>query len=196
MKARTIIVLLSILICLSGFLGCSTPKNLTSSTKETNALEEKRSELTAGDIRTYIDTTKKAGLEITYTKVEFYPPEEMPAGPGPEANEKANTNSQVTPEVKKPPDKGAIKSIEQLTITSTQEEAGITETQETNTSEKEEEIKSDNSIETDTEEETAEDPYKWRYILGILVASIIIGTVGFFFLRKTKVFHFIKKLFK
>lgn len=196
MKAKTILVLLS--ICLFGFLGCSSPKNLTSSTKETGTTEEKRSETTAGEIHTLIDSSKTAGLDIKYFKIEFYPPEEKPAGPGPEPEKEpiqGNVNNEPKPTTKKPPDTGAIKSIEGFVISSTSEEKGIAETHETNASQKEEEINTDNTLETDITEDVAEDPYKWRYILGILIAIVVIGIAGYFLLRKSKIATFIKKLF-
>jgi hypothetical protein len=183
---------------LFGFLGCSSPKNLTSSTKETGTTEEKRSEFTEGEINTFVDSTKRAGLDIKYFKIEFYPPEEQPAGPCPEPEKEpapGNVNKEPKPTNKKPPDKGAIKSIEGFIINSTSEEKGIAETKEKNISQKEEEINTDNTLETDLTEETAEDPYKWRYILGILITIIVIGVAGYFLLRKSKVATLIKKLF-
>lgn len=198
MKAKTIVLLLSFTICLFGFLGCSSPKNLTSSTKETGKTEEKRSEVTTGEISSFIDSTKTAGLEVKYFKIEFYPPEEQPENTGPEPGKEptaGNTNNEPKPTNKKPPDKGAIKSIEGLVISSSSEEKGVTETQEKNTSQKEEEINTDNTLEENIEEETAEDPYKWRYIFGTLIAIIIICIAGYFLLRKTKLFGLIKKLF-
>jgi hypothetical protein len=97
--------------------------------------------------------------------------------------------------IKSPPDIGAIKSIKGFIISSSSEEKGVTESHEINASEKEEEINTDNTLETDLTEETAEDPYKWRYILGILIAIIVIGVAGYFLLRKSKVATLIKKLF-
>ncbi len=196
MRAKSIIVLLS--ICLFGFLGCSSPKNLTSSTKETGTTEEKRSEATTGEIHTLIDSTKTSGSDITYFKIEFYPPEEKPAGPDPEPEKEptpGNVNKEPKPANKKPPDKGAIKSIEGFKLSSSSEEKGVTETDEKNTLQKDEKINTDNTLETDTQEEVAEDPYKWRYLLGIIIAIIVIGIGGYFLLRKSKLFAIIKNIF-
>jgi hypothetical protein len=196
MKAKAIIVLLT--ICLFGFLGCSSPKKLTINTKQKENTEERRNEITDVEIHTLIDSTKTAGLEVKYFKVEFYPPEKQLEGPGPEAKEEAQKGSVNTgprQRDKKPPDKGAIKSIEGFIINSSSEEKGVTESHEINASEKEDEIITDNSLETNLTEETAEDPYKWRYILGIIITIIVIGVVGYFILRKSKVVTFIKKLF-
>jgi len=198
MKTRMYILLLSILFVFLG-VGCSTPKKLASSTTETSSSEEKRKETTTGDIYTLIDTTRKSGLEITYTKIEFYKPQEIPAGPGPEPEKEptGNISSEPRPENKKPPNnKGAIKSIEQLTIKAIEEQTGISESQESNTSDLEEEINTDTDIKTDIAEEPAADPYKWRYIFGILILIVIIGVVGYFLLRKNKVFVSIISFFK
>lgn len=60
---------------------------------------------------------------------------------------------------------------------------------------KTEEVNTDTDKETDITEKPAADPYRWRYIFGILVLL----AVAFFFLRKTKVFTavaaFFRKLF-
>ncbi|MDR0749422.1 MAG: hypothetical protein LBF62_07610, partial [Tannerellaceae bacterium] len=117
-------------------------------------------------------------------------------GPEPEKEPAAgNINNEPKPATKKPPDAGAIKSIEGFVINSTNEEKGKTETHEKTASQKDEEINTDNSLETDITQEVAEDPYKWRYLLGILIAIIVIGVAGYFLLRKSKVVTLIKKLF-
>jgi|GEM_PF-3627290 len=76
----------------------------------------------------------------------------------------------------------------QDTCTMTQEE------QKTETT-KTEEVNTDTDKETDITEKPAADPYRWRYIFGILVLL----AVAFCFLRKTKVFTavaaFFRKLF-
>jgi hypothetical protein len=163
MKAKNVIVLIS--ICLFGFLGCSYPKNLTSSTKGKSISEEKRSEFTTGEIHTFIDSTKKADLDIKYFKIEFYPLEEKSVVPSLEP-EKSPVVANVNPANKKPPDKGAIKSIEGFILSSTSEEKGIAETNEKNTSQKGEEINAHNSLETDITEETAEDPLQVALHIG------------------------------
>ena len=203
MKTRIFILLLSILFVFLG-VGCSTPKKFTSNTTETSSSEEKRKEATTGDIYTLIDIVKKSGIEITYAKIEFYPPEILiPAIPKmkPEIEPtKGNINSEPKPANKKPPDnKGAIKSIEQLTLKATEEQTGISENRNSNTSDLEEEINTNTDIKTDTTEKPAADPYKWRYIFGILILIVVIGIIGYFLLRKNKVFvsiiSFLKRFF-
>ena len=53
--------------------GCSTPRKLAGSTKETAKTEEKRDETIAAEFRRTVDSTKTEGVEVTYTKIEFFP---------------------------------------------------------------------------------------------------------------------------
>lgn len=201
------IINILLLLCLGLFFGCSTPKALTSTTQEAAFSEEKKSESSTGSLLSKVDTTKNKGLEITYTKIEFYPPE--PSGLPDKGNDNEEgkpktslpdmvSNLDAKPGIKQPPDQGAIKSIEQITIKATEEEAGVSETEEYNSSEKEEEATTLNSLDTVTEDKPAEDPYKWRYIFRILIIVLILLAVGYFFLRKRKVFtkiiSFIKRV--
>lgn len=185
-------------------MGCSTPRKLAANTKEAGKVEEVRSETSAGDILQYVDTTKREGVEITYTKIEFYPPDVSkpiitPASEPEPKQEPANLEDkkvEPTPKKKQPPnEQGAIKSIEQYTVKHDTEDRGISASVESIASEKEEEIITDSSLETNFTEETAEDPYKWRYILGIILAITVIGVAGYFTIRKSKVATFIKRLF-
>ena len=73
MKTRTFIAILWGIAAVS-FIGCSTPRKLAGSTKETAKTEEKRNETTAAEFRRTVDNTKTEGVEVTYTKIEFFPP--------------------------------------------------------------------------------------------------------------------------
>ncbi|MDR0429231.1 MAG: hypothetical protein LBH58_01975, partial [Tannerellaceae bacterium] len=73
---------------------------------------------------------------------------------------------------------------------------GISESRESNTSDLEEEKNTDTDIKVDTTEQPAADPYKWRYIFGILILIIVIGVVGYFILRKNKIFISVISFFK
>lgn len=102
------------------------------------------------------------------------------------------------PKEKQPPDtgrQGAIKSIETFTVKQKAEATGVTQEEQKTETTKTEEVNTDTDKETDITEKPAADPYRWRYIFGILVLL----AVAFFFLRKTKVFTavaaFFRKLF-
>ena len=180
---------------------------MAGSTKETAKTEEKRDETTAAEFRRTVDSTKTEGVEVTYTKIEFFPPEPdtrqtkpdaMQAG-GP-SNPAADTpkNRPKEPKEKQPPDtgrQGAIKSIETFTVKQKAEATGVTQEEQKTETTKTEEVNTDTDKETDITEKPAADPYRWRYIFGILVLL----AVAFCFLRKTKVFTavaaFFRKLF-
>ena len=187
--------------------GCASPRKLASKTKEKTNVEEKRTETTAGEIFHRVDTTKTEDVENTYTKIEFFPPEpdkqetkpDTTATGGP-SNPVADTpkNRTKEPKEKRPPDtgkRGAIKSIESYTMKQKSEAAGVTQTEQKEEATKTEEVNTDSDTEIDVTEEPAADPYRWRYIFGIL----LLLAVAFFFLRKAKVFRavaaFFRKLF-
>lgn len=183
MKPKFSIVAIALLLAVLLF-GCSTPQKLAGSTKETAKTEEKRDETTAAEFRRTVDSTKTEGVEVTYTKIEFFPPE-------PDTRPKE-------PKEKQPPDtgrQGAIKSIETFTVKQKAEATGVTQEEQKTETTKTEEVNTDTDKETDITEKPAADPYRWRYIFGILVLL----AVAFCFLRKTKVFTavaaFFRKLF-
>ena len=206
MKPKFSIVAIALLLAVLLF-GCSTPRKLAGSTKETAKTEEKRDETTAAEFRRTVDSTKTEGVEVTYTKIEFFPPEPdtrqtkpdaMQAG-GP-SNPAADTpkNRPKEPKEKQPPDtgrQGAIKSIETFTVKQKAEATGVTQEEQKTETTKTEEVNTDTDKETDITEKPAADPYRWRSIFGILVLL----AVAFCFLRKTKVFTavaaFFRKLF-
>lgn len=177
---------------------------MASKTKEKTNVEEKRTETTAGEIFHRVDTTKTEGVEITYTKIEFFPPEpdnqetkpDTTATGGP-SNPVADTpkNRTKEPKEKRPPDtgkRGAIKSIESYTMKQKSEAAVVTQTEQKEEATMTEEVNTDSDTETDVTEEPAADPYRWRYIFGIL----LLLAVAFFFLRKAKVFRAVAALFR
>ena len=206
MKTRLLTLLLCLLV---GFLtGCSTPRKLIASKEEKTKVDQATKETNTGTSSTFVDTTKTDGVEITYTKVEYYPPEtnrestpepEGQVTPGKTNRPEGNRSKEPTPAKKQPPNKGPIKSIEQLTIKQNSEEKGVSQSQEANASAKEEVTTTDTDKKEANTEQPAADPYRWRYILAILVIVIVAGTVVYFWLRKTKVgitvTSFIKKIF-
>lgn len=147
--------------------GCSTPRKLAGSTKETAKTEEKRNETTAAEFRRTVDNTKTEGVEVTYTKIEFFPPkpdtrqakpDTMQAG-GP-SNPVADTpkNRPKEPKEKQPPDtgrQGAIKSIETFTVKQKAEATGVTQEEQKTETTKTEEVNTDTDKETDITEKPA-----------------------------------------
>lgn len=203
MKTR----LLTLLFCLLvGFLftGCSTPRKLITSKEEKTKVDQATKETSAGTSSIFIDTTKTNGVEVTYTKIEYYPPKENeeptpePEGQvtqGKTTRPEGSRNKEPAPAKKQPPNKGPIKSIEQLTINQGSEEKGVSQSQEASASAKEETTTTDTDKTEANTEQPAADPYRWRYILAILVIVIVAGV----WLKKTKigktVISFLKKIF-
>ena len=74
MKPKFGIVIIALLLSVM-LTGCSTPRKLAGSTKETAKTEEKRDETITAEFRRTVDSTKTEGVEVTYTKIEFFPPE-------------------------------------------------------------------------------------------------------------------------
>lgn len=204
MKTKILTLFLCLLV---GFLtGCSTPRKLIASKEEKTKVDQATKETNTGTSSTFVDTTKTNGVEITYTKIEYYPPEvnkepepEGQVTPGKTPRPEGTASKEPTQAKKQPPNKGAIKSIEQLTVKQNSEEKGVSQNQEANASAKEETTTTDTDKKEVNTEQPAADPYRWRYILAILIIVIVAGTVVYFWFRKTKVgitvTSFIKKFF-
>lgn len=206
MKTRTFILSVTFFLTALFLTSCATTRKLKSNTQETEKVEEKRTEVVTGEVTTVVDTTKKEGLEITYTKIEFYPPvsglyTEIPNDEGDGIEGGAEImDKEPYPKVKEPPNKrGAIKSIEKYTVRQNKETAGTAKAEQKTQATTTEEKVTDISIAEETTEAPAPDPYRWRYILAIIIIVLVAGTVAYFWLRKTKVIttivSFIKKLF-
>lgn len=179
MKARIFISVIVVFLVLF-LIGCSTPRKLAGAAKETQQVEEKRTESSKSELSLSVDTTKRTGVEVTYTKVEYYPP-----GPNdnfqykeehikePEGAKHGYTKP-LSNDSNKPPNKnGPIKSIEQYTYKQTAEEAGITKQEEKTEGVLDEEVNTNKTAEEETTEEPAADPYRWRYIFGIIFIFIV-----------------------
>jgi hypothetical protein len=179
------------LLCL--FLaGCGSARKVTTSRQEAGKYTETTTEDKTGNSSLFIDTTKVSGKEIIYTKIEFYPPEpaKQPQPPGPDS-----LPTEGGP-VKHPPNVGPVKSIETLTVTSHDEERGITESESGTDEHRTTDITSEGAVSETTAEEPTADPYRWRYIFGILVAVIAIGAAAYFWLRKAGIFVKVAAFFK
>lgn len=198
MKARILISVIVGLLVLF-LIGCSAPRKLAGAAKETQQVEEKRAEANRSEESLSVDTTKRTGVEVTYTKVEYYPPgpndnsqyEEEPTKE-PEGMKQDNKKP-LSNDSKKPPNKnGPVKSIEQYTYKQTAEEAGVTKQDNKTEGTFDEEVNANKTAEEETTEEPAADPYRWRYILGIL----IVGAIIFVLIAKSKVFAILRSFFR
>lgn len=166
MKRKFGIVVIALLLAVL-LSGCSTPRKLAGSTKETAKTEEKRNETITAEFRRTVDSTKTEGVEITYTKIEFFPPEPdtLPTKQGTTktggpSKTVADTpkNRPKEPKEKQPPDtgkQGAIKSIETFTVKQNTEATGVTQEEQKTETTKTEEVNTDTDKETDVTEQPA-----------------------------------------
>ena len=182
---------------------------------ETANTSEVVKETGSTDGTSILDAVKKSATEVTYTKVEFYPPTEQQEG------EEDTTGKQVA-EVQKETSimklgkqgkpnnqRGAVKSIETYTLKHGETSKGVrrdsiyTETKrktETKVESKlEETINTETAVDEETSTEPAKDPYRWRYIFGIVFTVVAVLIASYFLFRKTKIFSrtisAIKRLF-
>jgi hypothetical protein len=196
--------ILFICLCFLFFAsGCHTPKKIVSSTAEIVTGNEKQNEATGSETYNFADTTKKQDVEINWFKIEFYPPgpddkpDTIPNNPASLENSLGNIGGSNP---KKPPnDKGAIKSIEGYTVKVKSEQSGVNESKENTQVNRSVEKNGEINRQTEIKEQPAPDPYRWRYILAIIVSVILAGIGAFFALRKNKLIitliSFVKKLF-
>ncbi|MDR2064564.1 MAG: hypothetical protein LBP85_02470 [Prevotellaceae bacterium] len=114
---KTVILIFSAILLLS----CATTKKTSVSADANTTATVVTDKSTVSNINTLIDTTKFTDAEISYTKVEFYEPVTDTASP-PQKNE--NAPDDIVVSVEKPPNVGAVKSVENLTIKYSNEEKG------------------------------------------------------------------------
>jgi len=167
--------------CFLLLTGCFGSKKTSTSKHEAVKISEQITEVSISENSIFVDTSKTSNGEVTYTRIEFYHPE--PIEP-----------DQVPVALGEVPVHGPVKSIETLIIKSNTEEKGITENQNIEEAVKETNINNDTEKFEATAKEPAKDPYRYRYIFGILV--IIIVVAGFFWLRKSGFIQKIVSLFK
>jgi hypothetical protein len=173
--------------------GCRTPKKTAGTTIENVTVQEKQNQTGKNETYTFVDTTEKSGFEISYFKVEFYPPDTVRQNQATVPENDSNTD------VKKPPNQGAIKSVEKITVKANEEKAGITSIADNSTAETNTEYNAKMDTTAETVEQPAADPFRWRYIFGTAVAIVLLAAGAYFMLRKNKVvttvFTFLRKIF-
>jgi hypothetical protein len=182
---------LLLITCLLLFLaGCGTARKIATSRQEAGKYTATTTEDKIGRNSLIIDTTKTSGKDITYIKIEFYPPEVMTKTSGPDSLPEADGP------IKHPPNVGPVRNIEMLTVKSHDEQRGITESESGTDEHRATNITDETAVAEAASEEPTADPYRWRYIFGILIAVIAIGTAVYFWFRKAGIFVKIAAFFK
>jgi hypothetical protein len=197
-----IVILLVVVVAL--FAGCSTPKKLTTSTGEQSSIQRTDSTYQQKESTLSIDTTLNAADWNTSLHIEFYPDDKdntdsigqgnrNPIGESPQnayngnrvsqppnipaisIDKNGNINLQLTPNVK---------SIEVQQQGATKEQKGIAEQIQKNDSTGISHADTKTDKQASVSQQTAPDPYRWRYIFGIVALLLI---AAYFFLRKAKI---------
>jgi hypothetical protein len=180
--------------------GCNTPRKVKYNTSDSIQINSERNEKVVLESYASVDTTKKQDVEINYFKIEFYPPaqDDKPATiPAKDTIPEALSGNIVGDLEKLTNNTGAIKSLEGYTVKAKSEQSGVTA--EANIAEA---YASDNTnvgvtSSESLSEQPAPDPYRWRYILGIIILA---GAGAYFIFRKSKfifvIISFLKRIWK
>jgi septal ring-binding cell division protein DamX len=177
-----------LLACITLLFSCGTAKKKSlqqTSSSETFAVN---TDTQSAKTEKFVDTTKTENGKITITEIEFYPPVSR-------NNDTANRTPIMNVGGVDIANVGniknaAIKSIKQTAIESAVEQRG--ESKESNESEesKQEAVVSYSTQKTDEIIVPAPDPYRWRYIFGI----ILLLAIGLLYLKRTPVLNWIKTI--
>lgn len=163
-------ILFFALVIMISLSGC---KSLQKTTATVNSIETVKSD-EAKTASIMIDTTKKSNNKIEIVKLEFYPQDSTHQGKS-DSLSPGKTTPSVTIGNKKFP--GNIKSATVTTITSNNEQKGITAVD----SSLNRKVDRKADIKTQTTTEPGKDPYRWRWIFGIIV---VIGGASYFIYNK------------
>jgi hypothetical protein len=175
-----IIILLVILLS-----GCHLTKKTTKSEAlTTNSVQTTETASANENLR--VTNNLVTGQKTKKVTVEYYPPTEKPAAP-PAAPADPPPVAPTTEQT----EHGAIKSITTETTEEETHDQGITEAAKEQQAAKTTVDNSASSVKTDDVEKPAADPYRWRYIFGILV--ILTGVVVYW--KRATVLPWIKTIF-
>lgn len=130
---------------------CGTPRNIESNRQEDIDISKVAMHELKFDAASDFDFSSTEIQEIVFKRIEYFPPD---------TSEQLKVKSEELITVKQKHDVCGTKND---TLFSSSDDTII------------ENIKATNVV--DIVEEVAEDPYKWRYILGIIIAITIIATV-------------------
>ncbi len=171
-------------------------------TKATKAKEVQLDSVAVAKVMTertekVVDTTQTEHGKVTITEIEFYPPTATePQGKLANRKDSSTKASSVTKpmanvelnEIGKM--QGVVKSIKQTVIETDVEQKG--ESKESSESKESENAATVLKNETNTEkqQETPPDPYRWRYIFYIA----LIGVVALLYLKRVPIINWIKKI--
>lgn len=149
---------------------CGTPRNVENLYNEVSDVSKITAEKFNFDAISDVDFSSTKIKEIVFKKVEYFPPDSS--------------------------GRSVVKSEENLTIKQEENVAETVKDTQTFTSDSTvvEDIATTKNIET--AEEVAKDPYRWRYIFGIIIAIIAVAIVVYIKLKGSKIISSICTLLK
>lgn len=149
---------------------CGTPRNVENLYNEVSDVSKITAEKFNFDAISDVDFSSTKIREIVFKKVEYFPPDSS--------------------------GRSVVKSEENLTI---KQEENVAETAKDIAT-----LISDSTViennqttrKVETAEEVAKDPYRWRYILGIMIVIVIVAIVIYIKLKGSKILSNIRSLLK
>ena len=187
MKAKVLFLALLVPFLLAG---CSTPRKLSKKEDVAVKADSMAAKAAASEALHFTDSTKSEATEVVYTKIEYYPPTDGGTQEGTRNGGKLSEGAPDHPEGLRtePPNRGPVKSIENYTYKKDKEEKGIAKDSTKAATNEQAAVKKDSKVKENVKEKPAADPYRWRYIFGILLLLLVF----YFVLRKSKLFKALK----
>ncbi|MDR1551863.1 MAG: hypothetical protein LBS69_00145 [Prevotellaceae bacterium] len=180
-EIKTTVLIFSMIFLIS----CATTKKSSITADINKSATIVTDESTVSNINTLIDTTKFTSAEISYTKVEFYAPVADSSYP-PTENE--NVPEDTVFYSKKPPDFGAVKSVETLNIKYSNGQKGTTQSSISVVDSTQTQVDFRDFIKvSETSEQKAK--YWLKYIMWIAICATITAAIIYGY----KIFNKIKK---
>jgi len=179
------------------FMSCSSTKKL-SEMASSSVKNTAKSEDTKTFFETRMDTSKMSGLEVTYTRIEYFDPAETSTEGESAPEESIGKNEAKTdsfPPRYKPPEQAkrnkAVKSIETLSINKVFSKQGKIENRAVSASDKAQyESIMDSNLQTKQETPVADSKH-WRYIFYLALLAVCV----FLYFKRTNIFKSLKRLF-
>lgn len=184
------------IVMLIALTGCSSSKKAFQSSQISQS-ETEKNESFDSFVSSRIDTTRTSEFELVLTKYEFFNPNSN--GKEPTTPPEDSEELQIIPEEllpapsanDKPPNVGALKSIEQMTIRYKNEDKGESETIEETQYSNEEATKEHEEAVESSEETPVKSPKRWKYIFYLCMLAVVV----LLFFKRSAIFKTLKRLF-
>lgn len=159
---------LSLLLCALLLAACGTPRKIQTSERTQAEWDRRIQETVNQQIRVQLDSFRHDLTELTWTRREYYEPQPDTTG---------------TAAAREPGAPGPLKSEETLSLRKESETGTQAATQTQVDSARTETDSGKLDVKTETKEEPAKDPQRFRYIFYIIVAVAVIGLALFLYFK-------------